>query len=144
MEELKNEQTEVKSQPAEAETSTGERVAEVSLGKFKDVNALLSAYNSLESEFTKRCQRIKELECALSAVDKESPNAEETAKKENQTDDITGEKKEEILKEYLTGILGRKQKAIVLDGAGVGVKTPVHRPKTIRQAGELAKEIFNK
>ncbi|MBE7083097.1 MAG: hypothetical protein E7373_00660 [Clostridiales bacterium] len=32
--------------------------SEVSLGKFKDVNALLSAYNSLESEFTKRCQKI--------------------------------------------------------------------------------------
>ena len=144
MEELKNEQTEVKSHPAEAEQNEGEGVAEVSLGKFKDVNALLSAYNSLESEFTKRCQKIKELESALSAIDKESPKAEETAKKENQPEDISGEKKEEILKEYLTGILGRKQKAIVLDGSGVGVKTPVHRPKTIRQAGELAKEIFSK
>ena len=144
MEELKNEQTEVTSHTAGAEISNGEKATEVSLGKFKDVNALLSAYNSLESEFTKRCQKIKELEGALSSFDKQNPSVEVTAENKEQTQDITGEKKQEILKEYLTGILGRKQKAIVLDGSGVGVKTPVNRPKTIRQAGELAKEIFSK
>ncbi len=32
------------------------------LGKFKDVNALLHAYNSLQAEFTRRSQRLKELE----------------------------------------------------------------------------------
>ncbi|MBO4323654.1 MAG: hypothetical protein J5836_03230 [Clostridia bacterium] len=31
-------------------------------GKFKDLNALLRAYDSLESEFTRRSQRLKELE----------------------------------------------------------------------------------
>lgn len=31
-------------------------------GKFKDVKSLLDAYNSLQSEFTRRCQRVKELE----------------------------------------------------------------------------------
>ena len=32
------------------------------LGKFKDVKALLDAYTSLEAEFTRRSQRLKELE----------------------------------------------------------------------------------
>lgn len=32
------------------------------LGKFKTVDALLDAYNSLEAEFTRRSQRLKELE----------------------------------------------------------------------------------
>jgi hypothetical protein len=32
------------------------------LGKFKDVNALASAYSALEAEFTRRSQRLKELE----------------------------------------------------------------------------------
>ena len=32
------------------------------LGKFKDVKALLDAYNSLEAEFTRRSQRLRELE----------------------------------------------------------------------------------
>lgn len=32
------------------------------LGKFKDTEALLSAYNSLQVEFTKKCQKLSELE----------------------------------------------------------------------------------
>ena len=62
MEEVLNEQIEATAQPAEAEKNLGEEKAEISLGKFKDVNALLQAYNSLQAEFTKRCQRLKELE----------------------------------------------------------------------------------
>ncbi len=117
--------------------------SEVSLGKFKDVNALLSAYNSLQSEFTKRCQKIKELEGALSTVDKQSPT--ENGEKETiKTADITQPIKEEILKEYLQSLLGKRNGAIVLDGTGVGIKTQPERPKTISQAGELAKEILKK
>ncbi len=36
--------------------------ASTDLGKFKDVNALLKAYGSLQAEFTRRSQRLKELE----------------------------------------------------------------------------------
>ena len=143
MEELKNEQTEVNSQSAEAGKTEGESKTEVSLGKFKDVNALLSAYNSLESEFTKRCQKIKELESALNSGDKVTPSEEKVVSPEN-VKDTSEEDKDQILKDYLKGVIGRKQTAIVLDGAGVGVKTPVSRPKTIREAGMLAKDIFNK
>lgn len=32
------------------------------ISKFKNANELLKAYQSLEKEFTKRCQRLKELE----------------------------------------------------------------------------------
>ena len=36
-----------------------------------------------------------------------------------------------------------KQKALILDdGASNGVKTPVTKPKTIAEAGALAKEIL--
>ena len=45
---------------AEAERETG--VMQSPYGKFKDLNALLRAYDSLESEFTRRSQRLKELE----------------------------------------------------------------------------------
>ena len=117
--------------------------SEVSLGKFKDVNALLSAYNSLESEFTKRCQKIKELEGALSTVDKQAPT-ENVEKQTEKNADITQSMKDEILKEYLLNLIGKRNGAIVLDGAGVGVKTQLERPKTITQAGELAKEILKK
>ena len=34
----------------------------VDLGKFKDAESLLKAYNSLQTEFTKKSQRLSELE----------------------------------------------------------------------------------
>lgn len=35
------------------------------IGKFKSVSDLLSAYNALETEFTKRCQLVRELQAEL-------------------------------------------------------------------------------
>ena len=53
--ELEGSLEEVEEQKSEAEN--GETV-----GKFKDANALLEAYNNLEKEFTKKCQRLSALE----------------------------------------------------------------------------------
>ncbi len=143
MEELNVEQTaELSAQPAEAEKENGAQNQHVSYGKFKDADALYKAYNALHSEFTKRCQRIKQLESAA-AVDKAnapttySDNATETEVK-RETD------RDEVLKEYLKEVLGAKCKAIVMDGNGVGIKNPPARPETIEQAGRLAKEIFGR
>ena len=49
------------SHTAEAEMVLGDDKIE-SFGKFSSSSELLSAYNSLESEFTRRCQKLKELE----------------------------------------------------------------------------------
>lgn len=40
----------------------GENVGSADLGKFKDVSALLHAYQALQAEFTRRSQRLKRLE----------------------------------------------------------------------------------
>ena len=114
-----------------------------SYGKFKDATALLNAYNQLQSEFTKRCQRIKELEAKVKDADKETTPAQSETDKKGESFEGK-EDKDNILKKYLVEILAKKQSAIVLDGVGVGVKTPIERPKTLAQAGMLAKEIFNK
>ncbi|MBR2614635.1 MAG: hypothetical protein IKC71_03450 [Clostridia bacterium] len=102
------------------------------LGKFKDVNALLDAYNSLQSEFTKRCQKIKELEATTTELNKV---VEES---------LSQEKRDEIIKDYLKEILSLSQKSVVMDGSGVTVKTPMNRPKTIAEAGELTKSFMAK
>ena len=57
-----SEQVGINAHTAEADKLFGEGILPTSLGKFHDVESLCKAYNSLESEFTKRCQRIKELE----------------------------------------------------------------------------------
>lgn len=144
MQELKNEQTEVVDKIATEQTQENqvdESATEVSLGKFKDINTLLSAYNSLQAEFTKRCQRLKELETAIEKKDKEEPPKTQSAEseQENLTDTTL---KEEILKDYLKEIIGSK-KPVVMDGAGVGVKAPVKKPTTIEQAGDMFKELLS-
>lgn len=139
MENKANEQTNVISaQTAAAEKEKGATMTEVSLGKFKDANALLEAYNSLQSEFTKRCQKIKELEAKAEEADKTSVPAEPKAQGEKTVTE------EEILKKYLLDVIGSKAEAVILDGVGTGLKTPVSRPKTIDEAGKLAAEFLAK
>ncbi|MBR1867941.1 MAG: hypothetical protein IJ800_05115 [Clostridia bacterium] len=43
-------------------TAEAERVEGVTFGKFKDPRSLVRAYESLEAEFTRRSQRLKQLE----------------------------------------------------------------------------------
>ncbi len=50
-------ENQVTADTAQAEGNT----AAAGLGKFKSVDALMSAYLSLEAEFTRRSQRLKEL-----------------------------------------------------------------------------------
>ena len=135
MKEAADEQIVSETQGAAAQGDEGVK-AEISLGKFKDVNSLLQAYNSLESEFTKRCQRIKELEGGAKTDNAEAPV--------DNAGDLKGtsDEKEEILKDYLKGILKSRQTAVLLGDAGVGVKAPADKPKSIAEAGMLAKEIF--
>jgi hypothetical protein len=45
-----------------------------SLGKFKDTNSLLDAYNNLQAEFTKKCQALSEITKKLE-VDAAQPSA---------------------------------------------------------------------
>ena len=142
--ENKNEQTMPQTQTAGADMIEGERIGQVSLGKFKDVGALINAYNSLQAEFTKRCQRIKELESKALSDDKKTIPSEQAKVQASSQEDTTLADKENILKEYLLDIIGKKPNAILMDGAGVSVKTPINRPKTILEAGNLAKNLFNK
>lgn len=143
MEQFNNEQINPSPDTATAEEGVkGGAEGEISLGKFKDVTALLNAYNSLQSEFTKRCQRIKELE--TNAVKPLTDKVENTPIKEEKQNVCENSKqdREQILKEYLKDVFLLKPKAIVLDGVGVCAKTSDYRPKTIDQAGVYAKDIL--
>lgn len=141
MEEIKNEQAELKTQPVETEKEKGEKVSEASLGKFKDAEALLNAYNSLQSEFTKRCQKVKELEEIIKAGKTERQAAESSELKTAQDNNAF---KEQILKDYLKSVVSLKGKAVMLGEEGVGVATPLSKPKTLEQASVMAKDLLNR
>ncbi len=55
-------QVEDKNTPVDDKGEEIEKVEDSSLGKFKNPKELLKAYNELEREFTRRSQRLKELE----------------------------------------------------------------------------------
>lgn len=57
-----NNQTEQGSTINQAQNAESKQVGSTDLGKFKDVNALLQAYESLQAEFTRRSQRLKRYE----------------------------------------------------------------------------------
>ncbi len=159
----------------------------VSLGKFKDAQALFDAYNSLQSEFTRRCQRVKELERENERLNKEITNAsknnlssgvieqedvkkvaENTSLKVNDgTEEILAQQslqeqidyyksreylfdalnknqdvKDEIINGYLNSVQSSKPTVKLMTGNGNSVVTPPSKPKTLVEAGEIARQIF--
>ena len=124
---------------AEAE----ERKAAADLGKFKDVQALLSAYESLEAEFTRRSQRLKELEEKSKAQDAPAAaeNAPEPSSAHNSTGAEDADARERIIGEYLRAVsMGRTVPFVT---GGVSVPAPRSKPATIREAGRLAEQFLN-
>ena len=105
----------------------GEQNAVGEKDKFKDTDALKRAYGELQAEFTKRCQRIKELEGAIK-------------ERENSVKELSGEEKLQIIKEYLGDIKTKKGTVVMTDGQKVS--TPPKKPRTVNEAGKLAKEFI--
>jgi len=133
---------------AEAE----EKKAAAELGKFKDVEALKQAYTALEAEFTRRSQRLKELEAA---------NKEQVASPENKAEatapsheaealpsvekgeiPLSDEVKNAVIEEYLSGVRRNRSVPIITGGSVVSAQRRV--PCNLREAGMLAKNFFDK
>lgn len=135
----------VTAEAAEAEVKTEQ--AATGLGKFKSVDALLEAYNNLEAEFTRRSQRLRELERA----EKDAPPAQaasgELPPQPEQTDtqppaEVSEEVKARIIAEYLAA--AAKNKSVPLISGGVNVPAKRKTPSTLREAGALAQQFLNK
>ena len=96
-----------------AEAENDKQAAAV-LSKFKDVKTLCKAYSDLEAEFTRRCQRLKELEKANKA---ESPS------------------------DGTNGTPSAARGVPLMTGGG-GVTAPKVTPKSVKEAGRLAQEFL--
>lgn len=72
-----------------ADSRTENQSGSAALGKFKDANALAQAYGALEAEFTRRSQRLKELEKLFA---KQSETALKSASGEREKGGETPEK----------------------------------------------------
>lgn len=188
------------SHTAEADRSSGDDFKNISLEKFKDVSSLIKAYNCLEAEFTKRSQRLRQLEgeceaykaelktkensfdgdknshgeitaeeffkrypyaaqfaeeiaavvdgdpdakwesaCIDILADRLQKQAELSGDKDYLLSHIDGSIKDEIIREFLSGISGAKPKELI---GGEIVITPPIKPKDLREAKLLAEKFF--
>lgn len=129
---------------ADAAAAEGEMAAPV-LGKFKDVETLYKAYSDLEAEFTRRSQRLKELENGNK--ERTKPDGEKTAPSPSEEEMLNAVKSNErvrnaVISEYLESMA--KSKSVPLAVSGGGVAAPRILPKSIKEAGKLAQEFLNK
>lgn len=134
-------------------------------GKFDSAEALLKAYNALESEFTKRCQLIKELQTELASqraaqVDGKESGEElarssaERALTVSEIVDFLADNADciDILAELPAvenACIARYKQRLIGVGAicspqGVAVIAPVKRPRSLAEAKSLADEILTR
>lgn len=124
-------------------------------GKFKDADSLFTAYNNLESEYTKKCQ-------AYSALKKEYEENEANSPKvlSNQEETLSSAERERLLQEYILNnkelkdkliaryfdelILPASPKLISSDRGGGSVISPISKPHTLEEAESIVKDMFDK
>lgn len=131
---------------ATAETAEAENVTDTAsaLGKFKSVDALLSAYRSLEAEFTRRSQRLKELEEGSKAQElpqTAAPSHEKPADEELLKAALSSESvRKAVLEDYLKTVAANK--SVPLISTGVLTPAPRSAPTTVKEAGALAQRFL--
>ena len=133
------ENSQVTADTAEAEK---EEAASV-LGKFKDVKTLMKAYSDLEAEFTRRSQRLKELEKENKAAPEPDGGKAPPSQKseEERIAEALSDKKvrDAVIGDYLKGLAENK---VPLASGGGAVTAPRNAPKTIKEAGSLARQFL--
>ena len=122
-----------------AEAGNDRNTAASATGKFKSVEALMSAYLSLEAEFTRRSQRLKELEESKAT---ETPSPKCLEKEELLAAALTNEYvRNAVVGEYLKTVFAGKSVPLIL--GGVSCAAPKSEPKSVKEAGALARQFLN-
>lgn len=115
-------------------------------GKFNSAEELLKGYTELEKSFTQKCQQLSALEKQLSSGTSGQPSPQQ-----NTTDSQSTAGDLAATVPVLTGADSPKEQAasvsvnpptVMTQGGNVSVALP-NRPKTLREASELAKKYFN-
>lgn len=119
------------------ENSGAQQKADGSIGKFKNTESLLSAYNNLQAEFTRKCQKLSELESLAEKTASSNTSAEEYIKENPKM-------VEKILTHYLEEVKNMQSPKVITStgGGGIPLSAPPN-PTTLDEARELAKKLFN-
>lgn len=143
--------------------------AAVGLGKFKSVDALLNAYNSLEAEFTRRSQLLRELEereraaaraetggeggersGSTSAAPAGSGESAGAGQAPRRAEELSGrelaERVRQIAEEYFAERENaeRESAPYIMAEGGSFSAAPAPRVRSLEEAGRLAADLFRK
>lgn len=153
MEERKDNMDAAREAAQGADARSGEGAAAgADLGKFKSVDALLNAYSSLEAEFTRRSQRLRELEARVrnngnaAADENDRPAAARESSapvkepERAQTGEVPDEVKHAVIAEYLSSVANGAP--FIMAGGGTHASAPERKARTIEEAGALAAHLF--
>lgn len=126
--------------PADTAEAEKEKIAAAGLGKFGSVDALIAAYSSLEAEFTRRSQRLKELEEGNKTQN--MPQGAPSPKPQNLLDAVLGDEnvKAAVIGQYLQSVSSGK--TVPLTIGGMSSAAPRVVPKTVKEAGALAQTFL--
>ena len=160
IEQIESAAEEIIGEQAECDTSASK------IGKFNGTDELLSAYNALQSEFTKRCQLIKQLQAELDGMraqadfDRQTDNVigdddavaatEETANSAPVTViDAEYAARLSDIPEVMDACIARYKQQLIESRlspspSGVAVIVPQKRPKPLSEAKRLADELLAK
>ena len=122
------------------------------LGKFKDAQALLDAYNNLQSDYTKKCQALSSLQKNLKENEGEQPSPE------REKEDLSSEDRIKLLQDYVYNnsdfrdkllakyfddiILPKSPRLIGSDRGSDTIVSPVSKPKTLEEAGKIVRDML--
>ncbi len=127
----------------------GDKKEGTSLGKFNSAEELLKAYTALESEFTKRSQKLKELESRAN-LQKEGENDKQTATAARAAQTIEAQESKscmqgqtDVVEGYMRLIRENLSPRSLPKGGAIPL-SPVSKPRTIKEAGEIAKKLLER
>lgn len=122
-------------------------IADGSIGKFKDTESLLNAYNSLQAEFTRKCQKLSELEKQSQIPDKDLSQVSKINGQENSNQkqyvELNDDLKETLIKDYLENLKKTTTPTVISDttGSGIPLNAPP-KPKSLEEAKSFVKNLF--
>lgn len=123
-----------------AEADKEESKAAPATGKFKSVEALMSAYLNLEAEFTRRSQKLKELEESKAC---EAPSVKRITGEELLNAALADENvRNAVVGDYLKTVIAGKSVPLIV--GGVACAAPACEPKSVKEAGALVKQFLKK
>lgn len=120
-------------------TVIGDKEEKASYGKFNKVEDLVNAYNSLESEFTKRSQKLKELETKTTAASEWENKVQKLMAKYPIAAKFTDEIGEEIANKDMIKDENCLEKAL-LSVLCTKYKPPEEQAKDEKVIGEILKD----